>query len=109
MEREPERKTVRLRIFGRVQGVGYRAWTAQRARKLRLSGWVRNLTDGTVECVAQGAPEDVEVFVAACHAGPPLARVKQVDSELLLDTDEFTGFRQRSTDAPEAKSSGSGH
>ncbi|MGE4063367.1 MAG: acylphosphatase [Rhodospirillaceae bacterium] len=98
MPAEAERKTVRLRILGRVQGVGYRAWTAQRAKKLGLTGWVRNLADGTVECLAQGRGEDIQALIAACHAGPPLARVTQVDSETVLDGEIYSEFRQRPTE-----------
>lgn len=100
MAGEPERKTVRLRIYGRVQGVGYRAWTAQKAKKLGLKGWVRNLDDGTVACEAQGAQEAIEALVAACHAGPPMARVTQVDSEDVPDAETYSGFQQRPTADP---------
>ncbi len=97
---EPERKTVRLRIYGRVQGVGYRAWTAHKAKKLGLTGWVRNLNDGTVECEAQGAQEAIETLVAACHAGPPIARVTQVNSEEITSAETYSGFQQRPTADP---------
>jgi acylphosphatase len=91
------RATVRLRIFGRVQGVGYRAWTAQRARKLGLTGWVRNLSDGTVEAMVQGPKDTIDTMVAACQAGPPLARVMQVDSREIADAESFPSFQQRPT------------
>ena len=70
--------TVRLLIKGRVQGVGYRAWTMEAAQKLRLVGWVRNLKDGSVEALAYGAPEAIESLIAACHQGPSFARVSDV-------------------------------
>jgi acylphosphatase len=101
MAGEPERYTVRLRIFGRVQGVGYRAWTAQRAKRLGLTGWVRNLSDGTVECVAQGRRDALDALVAACHAGPALARVTEVDSRDIAETETFPTFQQRPTEASE--------
>jgi acylphosphatase len=101
MAGEPASKTVRLRIYGRVQGVGYRAWTAQKARKLGLVGWVRNLTDGTVECMAQGPREAIEALVAACHAGPPIARVTQVDTGDVAEAEVYTSFRQCPTADPE--------
>lgn len=82
--------TVHLIIEGRVQGVGYRAWAMQTARKLGLSGWVRNLTDGTVEAVAHGPSQSVELLVAACQAGPPLARVTAVNSRR-VDASEAGG------------------
>jgi acylphosphatase len=94
---EPKIATFRLRIFGRVQGVGYRAWAAQKARKLGLTGWVRNLTDGSVECAAQGPKDAIEALITACHAGPPLARVVQVDSRQTSESEAFTSFRQLPT------------
>ncbi|MGB0671871.1 MAG: acylphosphatase [Rhodospirillales bacterium] len=67
-------------ICGRVQGVWYRAWTADRARELGLDGWVRNLSDGgTVEAVFSGPEQAVKAMLAACHEGPPLAQVTVVD------------------------------
>ncbi len=97
---EPKIATVRLRIFGRVQGVGYRAWAAQKAKKLGLVGWVRNLTDGSVECTAQGPKEAIELLVGACQAGPPLARVMQVDSREISESETFASFQQRPTADP---------
>lgn len=69
---------VRLRISGLVQGVRFRAATAETARALGLSGWVRNTTDD-VEAVFEGARPAVERAVAWCHAGPPRAVVEGVD------------------------------
>jgi len=68
-------KTVRARINGRVQGVWFRAWTAETAQSLGLCGWVRNRRDGSVEAVISGAAASVDAMIAACHDGPPLARV----------------------------------
>ncbi|MEX2453888.1 MAG: acylphosphatase [Rhodospirillaceae bacterium] len=72
-------KTVRAVIAGRVQGVWYRAWTAERAAEFGLSGWVRNRQDGTVEAVFSGSAEAVDRMVEACRKGPPLARVESVE------------------------------
>lgn len=91
-----EQVTRRLRITGRVQGVGYRDWTLRTARAANLTGWVRNRLDGSVEAVVQGPPAAVEAFVGACQAGPPLARVTAVDSGPCEDTLE-PGFRQLPT------------
>lgn len=71
-------RTVQVRIEGRVQGVAYRAWTAEAARSFGLSGWVRNRRDGSVEAVFSGAPGDVEAMLAACAEGPPAAVVREV-------------------------------
>jgi len=71
-------RTVHVSISGRVQGVGYRAWTERQAIALGLSGWVRNRSDGTVEAVFSGAPADVEAMIAGCRHGPSAAHVDAV-------------------------------
>jgi acylphosphatase len=68
-------------IRGRVQGVGYRAWVQDQALRLDLDGWVRNRRDGAVEAVFGGAEEVVTAAVAACHRGPPAARVDALEAE----------------------------
>lgn len=81
-------------ISGRVQGVGYRAWTISSARKLMLSGWVRNRSDGTVEALFHGAPAQIEQMLTACAKGPVLARVDKVDahaSDEVPEEKEFNG------------------
>ncbi len=85
-------KAIRARVFGRVQGVFFRASTAERARRLGLAGWVRNRTDGSVEVFAQGAPEAVDALVAWLHEGPPLARVVRVVREDAPPEPERTDF-----------------
>lgn len=75
---DPNAKAVHVRITGRVQGVGYRAWTVDEARRRGLSGWVRNLADGDVEAVFSGPTAVVDDMVAACWRGPSLARVNHV-------------------------------
>ena len=67
-----------MRIEGRVQGVGFRYWTAQQARRYNLDGWVCNLRDGSVELVAQGEPEQLTKLRAAVAKGPPLSRVDRI-------------------------------
>src|SRR5262249_23586507 len=71
----PPEKTVRLRITGRVQAVGYRLWATRTATSLGLRGWVRNRADGSVEVLAIGPSETVTDFVAACRHGPRAALV----------------------------------
>ncbi|HVO32172.1 MAG TPA: acylphosphatase [bacterium] len=70
---------VRLVISGRVQGVGYRANAARKAEALGLTGWVKNLPDGRVETLAEGAEDIVNEFIAWCRRGPTAARVTTVD------------------------------
>ena len=78
MERDPEliRHVV---ICGRVQGVGYRAWTEYTAIEHGLEGWVRNRRDGTVEAVFAGPSDKVAMMIRACGVGPRGARVTAVD------------------------------
>lgn len=71
-------RRVHLHIRGLVQGVSYRASTRARALTLGLSGWVRNLPNGDVEAVAEGAPAAVDALVRWCHEGPDEARVESV-------------------------------
>ena len=72
-------KTVRLRIAGEVQRVGYRAWATRTAVSLGLRGWVRNRTDGTVELLAIGGDDAVAAMVEACRRGPSGARVDSME------------------------------
>jgi len=72
-------KRAHLKIYGRVQGVWFRANTKEMADKLGLHGWVRNTNDGGVEAVFEGNDEAVEKAIEWCHHGPPLARVEKVD------------------------------
>jgi len=67
-----------VRVIGRVQGVGFRYWTADEAQRRHLSGWVRNLDSGAVEAVFEGRQADVEDMLRWCHEGPPGAYVRDV-------------------------------
>lgn len=71
--------TRRLSIRGRVQGVGYRDAMRSEARRLRVTGWVRNRHDGSVEAIVQGPPEAVDALMLWVHRGPPLAMVLRVE------------------------------
>jgi acylphosphatase len=73
-----EVRTVRVRIAGRVHGVGFRAWTQQTAMDLALIGWVRNRRDGTVEAMFSGDPNDVAEMLRRCRSGPSGAVVTGV-------------------------------
>jgi acylphosphatase len=66
-------------VSGRVQGVYFRAETQETARRLGLSGFVRNLPDGSVEVVAEGEAKPLGELLEFLHDGPPLARVHNVD------------------------------
>ena len=71
--------TIRIVLSGRVQGVGFRAWTERRARELGLSGWVRNLRDGTVEALFHGPADAVHEMIGHCRRGPSRARVEVLE------------------------------
>jgi acylphosphatase len=68
-------------VTGRVQGVGYRNFVEYIARKLELSGFVRNLRNGNVEVFAMGAPDKLSEFRKALAKGPMMARVSGVSEE----------------------------
>jgi acylphosphatase len=85
-------RTVRVRISGLVQGVFFRVSCARLAKDLDLSGWVRNLPDGGLEAVFQGAEPAVEEILAWCRHGPPAARVSGVEVEEEPPVRD-TGFR----------------
>lgn len=72
-------RTIRLRIEGRVQGVGFRVFVERTAVALGLAGWVRNRRDGGVEAVVSGTPAAVEQMIERCHVGPPGSRVDRVE------------------------------
>ena len=90
------RPAERLRIEGRVQGVGYRWWVVQTAAGLGLEGWVRNRRDGSVEVLAIGDPAVVDALAEACRKGPTAAVVLAVQRYMAGD-DGSVGFEQQAT------------
>ena len=88
--------SLRLRIEGFVQTVGYRSFVINEGRKLHLDGWVRNCADGTVEALASGPTKAVEAFVAACIRGPAGARITNVELHR-AEPPEEKGFQRKSS------------
>jgi acylphosphatase len=87
----------RLTVTGRVQGVGYRHWAMTTGRRLGLTGWVRNRTDGSVEALIVGEDAAIGAMIDACRRGPAMAHVDAVDIEP-VDLDVLPeGFRQLPT------------
>ena len=86
----------RLNITGRVQGVGFRYSMQVEARRLGITGWVRNRRDGSVEALVDGGAESIEAIVAWARTGPRGARVVSVEVSEAPGT--FTGFEQRPTE-----------
>lgn len=70
--------TLHIQVFGRVQGVFFRAETAELALTLSLLGWVRNLDDGSVEILAEGDHQNLEKLLEWCYHGPAQADVKEL-------------------------------
>lgn len=91
----------RVRIWGCVQGVGYRAFVAHEAQRIGVDGFVRNRRDGSVEAVFAGTCERVAAIIAACRVGPHSSRVDRLDVMDLEAMDESvalaSGFAVRAT------------
>ena len=83
---------VKVRVEGRVQGVNFRAFTSEYARRLGLNGYVRNLSDGSVEAVIEGDSEKVQRLIEALKKGPPAAYVTGVFVQEEKPTGKFVGF-----------------
>ena len=73
-----DRLRVRVIVRGRVQGVAFRAYTADQARRAGVAGWVRNRADGSVEAAFEGTRSAVDTLLAFVRLGPPAARVSGV-------------------------------
>ena len=86
-------RSVSVGVTGRVQGVGFRAWTEDRARAHGLSGWVRNEPDGSVAVCLSGPAEAVEAMLAELREGPRFSRVETVEVAPAERPD--AGFRVR--------------
>jgi len=84
---------VSVLISGMVQGVFFRASARDEARRLGLTGWVKNRYDGKVETVAEGPRDRLEALVTWLRKGPPSARVRDVSVEWSAPTGEFKEFR----------------
>jgi len=87
-----QQTAARVVVWGRVQGVFFRATTQQTAELLRVRGWVRNRSDGSVEAWFEGERGAVEQMIAWCRRGPELAHVERLD----LDWEQpagCSGFR----------------
>ena len=80
-------------ISGEVQGVGYRFFAQRASARHQVTGYVKNLRDGRVEVLAEGAPESVEGFKHDLAAGPAHCRVEQVEELNLDPTGNFSSFR----------------
>ena len=87
------RREVRARVYGNVQGVGFRIWVRGEATSLGLAGWVRNETDGSVATQIAGLDEAVSTMIERLWKGPSGASVSRVDVEELAIRNTLVGFR----------------
>lgn len=86
---------LRVRIEGRVQGVGFRYAAYRQANVLGLTGWVRNGDDGDVEALFEGPKDDLERMLAWCRRGPAYADVRQIEAAWESGEPHYTGFSVR--------------
>lgn len=91
MERHTARRFV---VSGRVQGVGFRAFTQQAARAVGVSGWARNLDNGDVEVHANGTPRQLDDFEARVRQGPRWGEVRSV-TVVEVEVSDASGFHIR--------------
>jgi acylphosphatase len=91
METRPVSVTVH--VIGKVQGVGFRAWTERVAAELGVTGWVGNDPDGSVRAVFTGSDEAVNAMLERIAEGPPSAKVERVTTEPADPDDTEEGFR----------------
>ncbi|MGM0431356.1 MAG: acylphosphatase [Spirochaetota bacterium] len=89
-------RQIRILLQGRVQMVGFRYFAVQQARQHNITGYVRNLSSGDVEIVAEGESEQLDAFLSAVKQGPPAARVDQCDvQQLTPESTHYTHFSIR--------------
>ncbi|MBG0777140.1 MAG: acylphosphatase [Desulfovibrionaceae bacterium] len=88
-------KSMQYLISGKVQGVFLRAWIQERATQLGLVGWVRNVADGKLEVLAQGADEALEKFKHQLRGGTELSRVENVEAKWLDYDKDYDSFQLR--------------
>lgn len=82
-------------VSGSVQGVNFRSWTKSQADNLNITGWVRNLSDGRVEVLAQGSEDALEELKKRLFTGPTMSRVQDVQCDWIDYDKEFSTFELR--------------
>ena len=79
-------------VIGRVQGVGFRWFVIRSGKSLELTGWVRNMGDGSVEVWAEGAEDNLDSLESVLKDGPPGAMVREVQAVIKSSTGRYSGF-----------------
>ncbi|AWR94976.1 acylphosphatase [Acidianus brierleyi] len=85
-------KRMYVRIFGIVQGVGFRRYIQINAIRLGIKGYAKNLPDGSVEVVAEGYDESLNKLLDIIRKGPPLSKVENIEYKLEEYKGEFSSF-----------------
>ena len=86
------KETVKLKINGRVQGVGFRYWVKVQAQRLKINGYAKNLADGSVEILASGKKTKIKELEKICNQGPSNAFVESVNLQIKKNYICFEGF-----------------
>lgn len=81
-----------ISVYGEVQGSGFRAWAKEQALKLKLTGWTRKASDGSIEIFAQGEESQVNEFISFCWDGPSFAHVDDVLVQDASHDESIKGF-----------------
>jgi acylphosphatase len=85
-------RRINITVFGKVQGVLFRASICQKAKEFNLIGWVKNQSDDSVKIIAQGKKDNLEKLIKWCYNGPKNAIIEKVDIEWKKATNEFKNF-----------------
>ena len=94
----PEPVRLDARVTGRVHGVGFRYFIYREAQALGVTGWVANVADGSVRCIAEGPRDALETLLERLHDGPPAAIVDGISAAWMPATGSFGSFGVRSGD-----------
>lgn len=87
------KKNLKIKIYGKVQGVFFRKFVKEKAMELGLTGWVRNKNDGTVEIEIEGEEKKLKDFVKQCKKGSPSSEVERVENIFSNKTKDYSEFK----------------
>jgi acylphosphatase len=96
----PAVRAIHVFVSGKVQGVGFRDWTVAQASALKLTGWVRNLTDKRVEAVLEGPADTVAAMIEKMKKGPSTARVDDLKTTDQKPSGNYKSFERLPDAAP---------
>lgn len=95
MTEKKDKASLHIRVWGRVQGVGFRSFVARNAAEMNVTGWVRNVGNDQVETRAEGKREDLEKLVRIIQRGPSVSRVERDEIIWGEYQDKYASFRVR--------------